>query len=138
MNVEIKINTKQYDDNGKQDSISMKAIGTMYEKNNDIYIVYKEKEEGQETTSTIKISKDEVNIKKFGNINSTMSFKNGKTDLVRYKTVQGLFIIENTTNDLIIDTSSDKLIKIGIDYNIKIMDLFKGRNKISIDIKKIN
>lgn len=136
MNVNINITTNQYDEHAKIDTINMSATGTMYEKNNDIYVVYKEKEDDKETTNTIKISKDEINIKKFGDINSSMHFKKNETDFVKYRTSQGLFIIENQTTFLSIDKSDLSKIKIVIDYKIKIMDFFNGRNKIEILISK--
>lgn len=137
MNVKISIKTKQYDENGNKDTINVIAEGTMYEKGIDTYIVYKEKEGELEVTNTIKISKDEVIIKKFGSTNSTMKFKKGECDVVKYRTLQGLFLIENNTKDLIINMDNGN-IKIRIDYDIKIMDLFKGRNEITIDVIKNN
>ncbi|MEG1285029.1 MAG: DUF1934 domain-containing protein [Romboutsia sp.] len=136
MDVNITIKTKQFDENGQVDVIEINAKGTVYEKNNDTYIVYKEKEENLEVTNTIKISSDEVSIKKFGSTNSNMVFKKGKTDLIKYQTTHGIFIIENITNELSIKKESDSFTLININYNIKIMDLFKGRNEISIEIKK--
>lgn len=137
MNVKINIDTIQYDENGNKDVISVEAEGTLYEKNNDIYIIYKEKEEELEVTNTVKVSKDEISIKKFGSTNSTMKFKTGETDLVKYRTSHGLFIIENTTKDLKIDINQDN-IKIKIEYNIKVMDLFSGRNEITINVRKVD
>lgn len=137
LNVSINIQTKQYDENKNIDVININQKGTMYEKNGNIYIVYKEKEGELETTNTIKINQDEISIKKFGSINSTMRFKVGETDKVRYKTLQGLFIIENTTKKLNVDIKSDT-IDIEIDYNIKIMELFEGRNVITIKVLKNN
>lgn len=137
MNVNINIETKQYDENKNIDIISTNVQGTMYEKNDAIYIVYKEKERELETTSTIKINKDEISIKKFGSTNSTMKFKVGETDQVKYKTPQGLFIIENATKKLEININKDT-IDIHIDYNIKIMELFEGRNVIRIKVIKNN
>lgn len=137
MNVKINIETVQYDENKNKDLMSINAEGTMYEKNNDTYIVYKEKEDGLEITNTIKVSKDEITIKKFGSTNSTMKFKKGETDLVKYRTVHGLFIIENSTKELQISIDKDN-IKIKIEYNIKVMDLFNGTNEITINIRKVN
>ena len=51
------------------DTIEVGTIGKIFEKNKDIYVVYEETEEGQKITTTLKISNDEVSIKKFGNIN---------------------------------------------------------------------
>jgi len=132
MNVKINIITKQYDEKGNTDTIKLNTVGDLYYKNNDIYVVYKEEEDGNKTTSTIKISENEVSIKRFGNTNSNMSFKKDGVNETKYRTPQGLFIIETKTRELKIDKNEEKCIKLDIDYNIKIMDLFKGRNKMNI------
>lgn len=132
MNAKINIVTKQYDEKGNTDTIRLNTVGDIYYKNNDIYVVYKEEEDGNKTTNTIKISENEVSIKKFGNTNSNMSFKKNEVNETKYRTPQGLFIIETKTKELKIDKNEEKFIKLDIDYNIKIMDLFKGRNKINI------
>ncbi len=135
MNVKINIVTKQYDQKGNTDTIKLNTVGDLYYKNNDIYVVYKEEEDGNKTTSTIKISENEVSIKKFGNTNSNMNFKKNGVNETKYRTPQGLFIIETKTKELKIDKNEEKCIKLDIDYNIKIMDLFKGRNKMNILIE---
>ena len=135
MNVKINIVTKQYDQKGNTDTIKLNTVGDLYYKNNDIYVVYKEEEDGNKTTSTIKISENEVSIKRFGNTNSNMNFKKNGVNETKYRTPQGLFIIETKTKELKIDKNEEKCIKLDIDYNIKIMDLFKGRNKMNILIE---
>ena len=135
MNVKINITTKQYDEKGNTDTIKLNTVGDLYYKNDDIYVVYKEEEDGNKTTSTIKISENEVSIKRFGNTNSNMSFKKNSVNETKYRTPQGLFIIETKTRELKIDRNEKKCIKLDIDYNIKIMDLFKGRNKMNILVK---
>ena len=135
MNAKINIITKQYDEKGNTDTIKLNTVGDLYYKNNDIYVVYKEEEDGNKTTSTIKISENEVSIKRFGNTNSNMSFKKNSVNETKYRTPQGLFIIETKTRELKIDRNEEKCIKLDIDYNIKIMDLFKGRNKMNILVK---
>ena len=135
--VEVKINitTKQYDEHSNVDTIKVNADGELYNKNDDVYVVYKYSEEGQTTTSTLKISKDEVSIKQFGASNSTMIFKEGNSNLTKYRTPQGLLIIETDTKKLVIDKNKENCIKINIEYDIKIMDMFQGRNEISILIQ---
>ena len=135
MKVNINIITKQYDENLNVDTIKLDAIGELYNKNNDIYAIYKHTEEGSTTTSTIKISEDEVSIKQFGASNSTMIFKEDNSNLTKYRTPQGILLIETDTKKLIVDKSEENCIKISIDYNIKIMDMFQGRNEISILIQ---
>ncbi|MDX5710518.1 DUF1934 domain-containing protein, partial [Clostridioides difficile] len=72
LSVKISINTRQYDEKGNMDTIEMTAFGKIFYKNDGIYVIYKEKEENIEITNTIKILKNQVSIKKFGAINSTM------------------------------------------------------------------
>lgn len=134
MEVKINILTKQYDENLNIDTIKLDAIGELYNKNNDIYVVYKHSEEGNTTTSTIKISTHEVSIKQFGASNSTMVFKEGNSSLIKYRTPQGILLIETDTKKLMID-KQENCIRIDIDYDIKIMDMFQGRNEISILIQ---
>lgn len=136
MNVKVNIRTIQYDEKGDKDIIDVDAIGKLYKKNEDIYVVYKEVEESNKTTTTIKISKEEISIKRFGQVNSNMTFKKDKTSVTKYTTPQGLFIIETDTKDLSINIKED-YIKLSIDYNIKIMDIFEGKNKIQINIQNI-
>lgn len=135
MNGKVSITTKQYDESGKVDTINLSTPADVYYKNNDIYVVYKENEDGNKTTSTIKISENEINIKRFGDTNSTMNFKKSSIYETKYRTPQGLFIIETNTKELKIDKNKKKCIKAEIEYDIKIMELFKGRNKINIIVQ---
>lgn len=135
LEAKLKILTKQYDEVGTVDTIEVNTIGKMFEKNKDIYIVYEESEENQKVTTTLKISEEEVSIKRFGNVNSLMIFKENHKNLTKYKTNQGLFVIETETNKLTIDKSKNNYIKLNIEYNINILDLFKGKNEINILIE---
>lgn len=135
MEAKIKMLTKQYDESGSIDTIEINTTGKLFEKNNDIYVVYEEVEDNQKVTTTMKISDEEISIKKFGNINSLMVFKENHKHLTKYRTNQGLFIIETETNKLIIDKSKNNYIKLNIEYNINILDLFKGKNEINILIE---
>lgn len=135
MKANVNIITKQYDEHSNIDTIKLDVVGEIYNKNNDIYVVYKQIEDGQTTTSTIKICQDEVSIKQFGVSNSTMIFKEGSNSLTKYRTPQGMLIIETDTKKLTIDKDRENCIKISINYDIKIMDIFQGRNEISILIQ---
>ena len=132
MNAKLDITTRQYDENGRIDTIKVNSESEVYNKNGEVYVVYKEEEDGNKVTTTIKISENEVSIKKFGATNSNMIFKKGSTTETKYRTQHGLFIIEINTKELNIDKNDEKCIKLNIDYDIKIMDLFKGRNKIDV------
>lgn len=135
MEAKLKIITKQYDELGTIDTIEVKTIGKIFEKNKDIYVVYEESEEGQKITTTVKISDEEVSIKRFGNVNSLMLFKEKHKHLTKYKTNQGIFMIETETIKLIVDKSKKDYIKLNIEYNINILDLFKGKNEINMLIE---
>ena len=135
MEAKLKILTKQYDELGNIDTIEVNTIGKIFEKNKDIYVVYEENEENQKVTTTVRISDEEVSIKRFGNVNSLMVFKENHKHLTKYRTKQGLFIIETETNKLIVDKSEKNYIKLNIEYNINILDLFKGKNEINILIE---
>ena len=95
---------------------------------------YKEKENDVETTTSIKIEGEKVTIKRFGEINSTMTFRENQTINSNYTTPQGMFVVETKTTKLNINIEED--IIINVDYNIEIMDMFKGRNVIKIYIGK--
>lgn len=134
MEVKVNIHTIQHNEYGERNDIKIKATGTLYEKKDNTYIIYKEKEDGKETTTSIKIEDDKVTIKRFGEINSTMVFKENQTINSNYATPQGMFVVETKTKKLNIDHKED--IMIHIDYNIEIMDMFRGRNEIKINIYK--
>lgn len=135
MEAKLKIITKQYDELGTIDTIEVNTRGKIFEKNKDIYLVYEESEEGQKITTTVKISDEEVSIKRFGNVNSLMVFKEKHKHLTKYKTNQGIFMIETETIKLIVDKSKKDYIKLNIEYNINILDLFKGKNEINMLIE---
>lgn len=134
MEVKINIHTIQYNEYGERNDIKVKATGTLYEKKDNTYVVYKEKEDGKETTTSIKIESDKVTIKRFGEINSTMVFKLNQTINSNYATPQGIFVVETKTTKLNIQNKKD--IIIDIDYNIEITEMFTGRNIIKINIYK--
>lgn len=134
MDAKFVITTNQYDDHGKVDTIKIESVGNLYNKNDDLYLVYKEKEENVEITTTIKLSDDKVSVKRFGATNSTMMFKEGEKYTSQYRTPQGIFVIETKTRKLKIDRKEDEYIKIEIDYNIDIMGMFSGRNKMNIHV----
>lgn len=132
MEVKINIHTIQYNEYGEQNDIKVKATGTLYEKKDNTYVVYREKEDGKETTTSIKIESDKVTIKRFGEVNSTMVFKANQIVSSNYATPQGMFAVETKTTKLNIEKK--EYIIIDIDYNIEIIDMFRGRNIIKINI----
>ncbi|CEO37037.1 calycin-like domain-containing protein [[Clostridium] sordellii] len=137
IDVNISMITKQYDNLGNEDIIEVLSNGKLYEKNDGIYVIYKEELEKKSAhvTTTIKISEKEILIKRFGLVNSNMKFILDKETTTLYKTPQGIFNIKINTNKLDIK-ETDKDIEIEIDYNMEILGLFKGVNIIKIKIEK--
>lgn len=137
IDVNISMITKQYDNLGNEDIIEVLSNGKLYEKNDGIYVIYKEELEknSAHVTTTIKISEKEILIKRFGLVNSSMKFILDKETTTLYKTPQGIFNIKINTNKLDIK-ETDKDIEIEIDYNMEILGLFKGVNIIKIKIEK--
>ena len=65
------------------DTIDEIAYGSYYEKNGKQYIIYKTENDGDKTSSMIKIEKDGITIKRSGSINSVMIYKIGaKQDFI--------------------------------------------------------
>ena len=134
MNVNINIVTTQFNELGEENVIKSNVDGTLYQKKDHKYIIYKEIENNEETTTSLKIEEEQITIKRFGALDSTLRFKVGKVDISSYLTQQGAFVIENHTKELEIVEGND--ISIYIDYDIKIMDMFTVINIIKIDIKE--
>lgn len=134
MEVKINIQTIQYNEYGERNVIKVKSTGILYKKKDNTYVLYKEKQDDNEITTSIKIESDMVTIKRFGDINSTMIFKTNQTINSNYATPQGMFVVEIKTTKLNIENQED--IIINIDYDIEIMDMFRGHNIIKINIYK--
>lgn len=132
MDVNINIVTTQINEIGEKNIIKSNVSGTLYIKKDHKYAIYKEIQDSEEITTSLKIEDDKVTIKRFGSLDSTLKFKVGNKDISRYVTQQGVFIIENHTKKL--DIIEKNGIFINIDYDIKIMDVFTGKNIIKIEI----
>ena len=134
MDININIQTTQFNELGEKNIIKTNSDGTLYQKKDHKYIIYKQVEDGEEITTSIKIEENMVTIKRFGALNSTLRFKAGHVDVSNYLTPQGAFIIENHTKEF--PPPQGENISILIPPHIKIMDMFTGRNIINIEIKK--
>ncbi|MGL5749574.1 MAG: DUF1934 domain-containing protein, partial [Paraclostridium sp.] len=110
LNVDVSVKTKQVDKLGNKDYIEMVSFGSLYEKKDHMYVIYKEElGNKEEVTTTIKIFEDEVSIKRFGNLNSNMVFNCNKPYVSRYHTAQGIFEIQINTNKLDITKNKNDL-----------------------------
>lgn len=134
--VSISVKTEQLDKLGNKDSMKVVSNGKMYDKKGDTYIVYKEKlgNEEESVTTTIKISEEDLSIKRFGTINSTMVFNKSKVYTSMYHTAQGIFEIKIDTKQLSI-IKNESSIDINIKYDINVVGLFEGHNSIKIEVR---
>lgn len=137
MSVKIKIETRQYDDAGNMDTIEFKTSGKLFEKNGNTYIIYKEKQDGEEITNTIKISDEYVSMKRMGAFNTDIRIKTGEKYVCRYVIPQGAFLIETNGRKIDIEKDNCGNIRLFMDYDIDIIDMFRGRNKVTVDVKNI-
>lgn len=121
----------------KDEQIEFITEGKYYEKNNAIYLIYKETEvlgiEGSVTT--LKIKDDKVNMKRYGSVGNEMCFEKGKRVTGEYETPFGNMPMELLTNS--VENSIDRdTIKgyIHIDYDLSIRGLTDSRNKLNVEI----
>jgi uncharacterized beta-barrel protein YwiB (DUF1934 family) len=133
----VTISTEQYDKEQLLDTITIKAQGKVYEKNDAIHVVYEEVDEDTKlkATSRLKITKDQVEVNRSGNSISKMIFKNSEKYECDYKTAYGLLNIDIFTNSLKIDIKEDIGIDVDINYELIIKNLFDATNKMKINIE---
>lgn len=136
MNVNIDISTRQAIGDNEEDFLEVKTLGRIYYKKDGVYIVYKEVEDEMEVTNTIKILDGSISIKKFGNVESLMTFKEDCLTTTKYKTPQGVILMNIKTNFMSIDFKDDDSVEVNLNYDIEIQDLLSGKNDINIKITK--
>ena len=88
---------------------------------NDIhYLLYEETDEnGNETSSRIKIKKDVVELTKKGDVNVHMIFEAGKKNLTNYQTAYGTLALGLYTNEISFEEERDCL-RLKIKYQLEI------------------
>ncbi|KAB3532476.1 DUF1934 domain-containing protein [Alkaliphilus serpentinus] len=135
-NILIRITGKQKDKSGEENQIELTTEGTIYDKGDNIYIVYEETEiSGMEgTTTTLKIEKDNKGLlKRYGTNVSTMVFEEGKRSNTLYQTMFGDFEMEVFTDKVDISLNRDKKRgKIQIDYDLFITGMVESKNQLNI------
>ncbi|MCH5211213.1 MAG: DUF1934 domain-containing protein [Oscillospiraceae bacterium] len=92
---------------GETNVIEELAYGSLYEKNGKWYIIYKTEEDGDRISSMIKLSDNEVSIKRSGSINSMMVYKTGEKREFMYGTPYGEIAMEIETHRIITDITEN-------------------------------
>lgn len=132
----IKVQGYQKNPEGEETEIALSTMGSVYEKNQYIYVVYEETEiSGMEgNTTTLKIDgASKLTMKRYGNTASQMVFEEGKRHINDYRTPYGDFKMEIVTNLLKIDIDSKSLKgTINIRYDLSISGLVETQNQLNI------
>ena len=137
MSVKITIETKQFDEDGNMDTIELETNGKIFRKNGKIYITYKEKLENSEISNTVKISEadNEVMLKKTGVVNTTITLRDKQSHTDRYNLPIGTFLMDTYVRKMEINDIKEDTVKVFIDYDLELEEIFKGRNKLRIDVR---
>lgn len=132
----IKIHGLQRNQEGEENKIELSTMGSVYEKNSNIYVVYEETEiSGMEgTTTTLKIEgNNRLSMQRYGNTTSKMVFEEGKRHNSDYKTLYGDFKMEVITSLLNIKLDVERLKgTIELHYDLCISGLAESRNQLMI------
>ncbi len=107
-NAFISIRTAQEID-GEQETIALDTRGRYAVRNNKIYITYKESEMTgyEDTTTTIKVSDDNVSVSRTGRYVSKMDYINGEKSLCLVNTPYGQVGAAVTTKNIKFDFGTD-------------------------------
>jgi len=65
-----------------------------------------------------------------------MTFKEDCLTTTKYKTPQGVILMNIKTNFMSIDFKDDDSVEVNLNYDIEIQDLLSGKNDINIKITK--
>lgn len=132
----LKIEGIQKDVDGEENIIELTTEGKLYNKENALYIVYKETElSGMEgSTTTVKLIEDKISMRRFGTSNSEIVFEKGKRYPANYNTPYGIFDMEVLTKDMTYNITDANKGDISIEYHISVEGLVQSTNKLNIKI----
>lgn len=105
---------------GGTEEMEVFTAGEYFFKNDTHYLLYEETDEnGNETSSRIKIKKGVVELTKKGDINVHMIFETGKKNLTNYQTSYGTLAIGLYTDNICFEKEDDRL-HLKISYQLEI------------------
>lgn len=135
--VKIQIITEQFSEENGKDRIEEFFYGTMIEKAGKTYVLYDEIQAHEEINTRIKIDDDYVSIGRSGGIKTLLRFIEDADTESLYSCIQGDFYLKIFTRKVEVDVGEEE-INIDLDYDLRIIGLFDGKNKVNIKITKIN
>lgn len=134
-NIMLKIIGKQKSKN-EEEVIELITEGKYHKKGDTTYLVYKESElsgiEG--CTTTLKITDENIKMKRFGPSASEIEFKKGKRFSAYYNTPYGNVAMEILTRKIQNELKDDLTGSLDIEYDISLQGLVEGSNKLNIQI----
>ena len=134
--VMLKIEGIQKDFDGEENIIELTTEGKLYKKENGLYLVYEETElSGMKgCTTTLKLLKDKISMRRFGTSNSEIVFEKGKRYEANYNTPYGTFDMEVLTKEMAYNINDANRGEISIEYHISVEGLVQSRNILNIRI----
>lgn len=121
------------------ESVEMMTTGTLYEKNDSLYLIYDEvmgEEESDVSHNRIKIEQDPltVTMTKSGAVVSVMSFAENIREKSSYETPYGSFTLEIDTREIDFESREDYL-KLQIKYHLEMNYEYLSESEICIEAK---
>lgn len=135
-NVMLKIEGMQKSIDGEENVIELTTEGKLYEKENAMYLVYDETElSGMDgSTTTVKLARDKISMKRFGRSNSEMVFEKGKRYFANYNTPYGDFDMEVLTMNIDYNINDASKGDVFIEYHVSLQGMVESKNTLSIRI----
>ncbi|MBQ0018500.1 MAG: DUF1934 domain-containing protein [Clostridiales bacterium] len=151
--VSLKITSSQYEEklqpSGEafvrklelEDSIEILTEGTMYDKNDALYILYEESKElmSENIRTLLKLKEDTLRIRRYtadDDDDMDMELRQGVRNITRYKLpMLASMDIEVYTNKLEKNLNEEGYGTISVDYRIKFDKIFTRRNILEIEVK---
>ncbi len=116
--------------------IELTTKGKFAEKNGKFYIIYQESELTgfEDTTTTIKVSKDSVSLTRSGKYNSKMVFRRGEKCLCSYSTPYG--VIPVGVNPILLESKMDgQGGNVNIEYILDVDNRDYLKNRLNLTVK---
>lgn len=150
-NVNLRITSTQYSENlkpsgeaflrelEKEDSVEIVTEGTLYSKNDAMYIAYDEAEgSGLEDIRTlVKLSDGQIRIRRYGKDDDDMdmTLAPGTRSITRYQVpMLASLDLEVYTNRLTEDLDEEGYGRISVEYKIRFDRFFSRRNILEIEV----
>lgn len=134
--IRLKITGTQITPDGEKDTIELMTEGKYYKKNDCIFLVYDESEiSGMEgSTTTLKIGKGQIMMKRFGSSESKLIFEKGIRHKTMYGTAYGNMEMEVTTSKIDIEADEEGLKRLDLCYRLNVCGNASMRNELCVEI----